>query len=209
MKRLIILGCTLAMAGVASANLMTNGSFETGPSVGTYTTLNSGSTAITGWTVGSGSVDYIGTYWDGSGGGRSIDLGGNINGSIYQDVATVIGQTYILTFDMAGNFDGPSHGFTNFQIGVTFGASNQNFNFTSPANAGPHNMGWTTMTASFVATTTTTRLTFTDLLPPSQPYGPALDKVTLVSDTPEPFTMSLGLAGIGLFVRRRLKSKRS
>ena len=38
-----------------------NGSFETGPA-GT-TTLASGSTAITGWTVTGTDIDYVDSYW--------------------------------------------------------------------------------------------------------------------------------------------------
>jgi hypothetical protein len=57
-----ILLCML-VSGVARANLIANGSFETGTNPGTAMQLASGSTAVTGWTVTRASVDYIGTLW--------------------------------------------------------------------------------------------------------------------------------------------------
>ena len=54
--------------GSAWADLIVNGSFETGPSVPPdpgFTRLNAGSTDITGWTV-IGEIDYIGAYWQAS-----------------------------------------------------------------------------------------------------------------------------------------------
>src|SRR5690242_13851687 len=91
----------------ARANLVINGSFEDGPDPGVFTTLNSGSTAITGWTVTNGSIDYIGTYWQPADGARSIDLDGNSPGTIAQQtLATLSGQTYLVSFALAGNPDG-------------------------------------------------------------------------------------------------------
>ena len=64
-------GSTFAFAGA------TNGSFETGTfDAQAFDTLSAGSTAITDWTVDSGSVDWVGSYWTASVGSRSIDLTG-------------------------------------------------------------------------------------------------------------------------------------
>ena len=58
MKRaLAALAVVLGTASVAQAATITNGSFETGPNPGGFTTLGTGNTAITGWTVASGSID--------------------------------------------------------------------------------------------------------------------------------------------------------
>jgi hypothetical protein len=46
----------------AHADINTNGTFLGVPG-GPFTTVFSGSTAINGWTVTSGSVDWINTYW--------------------------------------------------------------------------------------------------------------------------------------------------
>ena len=58
---------------------------------------------MTGWTVSSGTVDYIGTYWQASNGARSVDLNGGNTGAISQTFPTVPGLTYNVTFDMSGN----------------------------------------------------------------------------------------------------------
>jgi hypothetical protein len=43
-----------------AANLIQNGSFETGTiDPGFFATLGVGSTAITGWTVSQGTIDYL------------------------------------------------------------------------------------------------------------------------------------------------------
>ena len=59
------------MAASASAAPAVNGSFEVGSAPGSFTELSAGnSTTITGWTVSSGTVDYIGTYWPAADGDR-------------------------------------------------------------------------------------------------------------------------------------------
>ena len=51
----------------ADASLILNGSFESGVSPGSFVTLNAGdSTSLTDWTVKSGNIDYIGSYWTAS-----------------------------------------------------------------------------------------------------------------------------------------------
>src|SRR5664279_3424060 len=107
--RLAILGVAIAlMAGVpAQANLLTNGSFETGPNPGGFTNLAAGSTAITGWTVSTpGNIDYVGSLWVAANGSRSLDLEGsagtcavptNCPGGIEQSFATTAGTQYTVT----------------------------------------------------------------------------------------------------------------
>lgn len=76
--RLTSIGFAIAlMTGLpAEANLLTNGSFETGPNPGSFTNFAAGSTAITGWTVSTpGNIDYIGSLWVAANGSRSLDLG--------------------------------------------------------------------------------------------------------------------------------------
>src|SRR5258706_10464977 len=64
-------GSTFAVTGI------TNGSFEDGtPSANPFDTVLAGDPAIAPWTVDSGSIDWIGSYWPASDGLRSIDLNG-------------------------------------------------------------------------------------------------------------------------------------
>ena len=102
MKKLILAVAALALPAVAHAGPFINGSFENAsvnPGSG-FTNLAGGSTAITGWTVGGDSIDYIGGYWNAQNGSRSIDLSGNAPGSIFQTFDTVLGQE---SFDEFGD----------------------------------------------------------------------------------------------------------
>jgi hypothetical protein len=64
LRKLILAAIAAAvLPAAANAQAFQNGGFETGPNPGSYSTLNNGSTAINGWTVGGASVDYIGSYW--------------------------------------------------------------------------------------------------------------------------------------------------
>lgn len=89
------------------AELLTNGNFEDGPEPDPagrgFTPYEAGSTAIPGWTITRGSVDYIGPYWQHADGRRSIDLNGNEPGAIAQTIRTRPGRKYRVTFGLAGN----------------------------------------------------------------------------------------------------------
>ncbi|WOH53750.1 choice-of-anchor C family protein [Bradyrhizobium sp. sBnM-33] len=215
MKLLSFILSTAAAVGIllnapnAQANLVLNGSFETGVNPGGFTTLNStDSVSILGWTVTSGSIDYIGSHWQASQGSRSIDLNGITQGTIAQQtLATVAGQQYLISFDLAGN---PDQGPTVKTIGVTIGGSGlQTFTFDTTGKS--HNdMGWITETFLYTATGTST-ITFQSLtVGPAgnvnfAAYGPALDNVS-VTAVPEASTwamMILGFAGIGFIAYRR------
>src|SRR5206468_5463440 len=62
------------------------------------------STAITGWTVQSGNIDYYGSAWVAGDGNRSLDMSGTTAGTISQEVSGfTAGRMYRLAFLMAGN----------------------------------------------------------------------------------------------------------
>lgn len=203
-QRLMLAGlvAVLALAPPGRAAPFTNGSFETAsvnPGAG-FATLPGGNTQINGWTVGGNSIDYIGGYWQPSSGSRSVDLSGNAAGSVSQTFDTIAGVPYLVTFDIAGNPDsGPK--IADMSVQAT-GNALQNYSFNT-AGQSLANMGWESRSYSFVATGSSTTLTFTSL--ETNPYGPALDNVA-VAAVPEPGSLALfGLAGLtaAAYYRRR------
>jgi len=137
----------------ANANLIVNGSFETGPDPGKLITLPNGSTDIFGWTVAPDAVDYIGTLWVASDGGRSLDLDNSGGfGGIEQTFQTTPGVDYLVTFDMSGN---PYRGFNDPPIkrmGVTAAGKSDIFLFDVLVEGNSYvNMEWVTHSWQFTA----------------------------------------------------------
>jgi len=201
-KRLTLAGgavelALLASGGTAKANLVVDGDFTAAPDPGTYTTYGVGT--MGGWTVVSGSVDLIGTYWQAPpGGGRSVDMAGNENGTIQQTISGLtVGQNYQLSFAMSGNPDGPP-GVKTLGVGLTIGGGSP-ITFTYTIGSNSHSdMQYQTETAVITATSTSEVLQFQDLSsgvdnpvgpPGTTPWGAVIGNVSLV---PEPTTMVAG-----------------
>lgn len=200
------LAATLSSAA-AGAAVITNGSFEAA-SVnpgGGFATLGTGSTAITGWTVTGGTIDYIGGYWQAQDGARSLDLAGNAPGAISQSFATTIGQGYRVSYWIARNPDGGLNPRTGF---IDVGGGQTAFLYSGSGNRA--NMQWQLETFDFAATGASTTLTFAaDPLSAGQFYGPALDNVS-ISTAPEPGTWALMILGFGIVggaLRRGLRRR--
>jgi choice-of-anchor C domain-containing protein len=191
----------------ANTNLILNGSFEVGPDPGAMITLLGGSTAITGWEVTRGGIDYEGTFWVASDGDRSLDLDNSPGfGGIMQTFATNVGQEYLVTFDMAGN---PYRGYNDpFIKYMRVEAAGQYADFSFDVTGHDYNnMGWETHSYQFTANSSLTTLEFYSLHSFEGGYsgycGPALDNVSVVF-VPEPATLLLlGLGGLALLRNRK------
>jgi len=154
-------------------NLIQNGSFEQGPNPSDYLPLSPGSTAITGWTVIRGAIDYVGSYFVASDGSRCLDLNGNPGvGGVAQTFATVPGQTYQVSFDMAGNSD-----LSNTLQTMEVSAASQVQDFTFVSGSDKTHLGWQRDTWTFTANASQTTLEFYSLQTANPYYGPMLDNV--------------------------------
>jgi choice-of-anchor C domain-containing protein len=194
----------LSIAGVASAgNLVGDGQFDTPLGSPPFQTVNSGD-SLGGWSVGGGSVDFISTYWEPPpGGGGSVDLDGNSPGSISQNINTVVGQGYELSFYLSGNPDGGFQTTTGtVSVGPVGGpilpGSVDSFSFATPATSpfpqDKNHMDYVLETFFFTAGSSTD-LVFTGTN--GGDFGPVIGDVSITA-VPEPASWALMILGVAL-----------
>jgi choice-of-anchor C domain-containing protein len=166
-------------------NLIVNGGFEEGPEVGDFLPLDEGSTAIKGWTVTRGQIDYIGTEgWKAAEGKRSLDLHGSPGfGGVKQAIKTRKGQRYRITFSLAGNPDHPEKKEPVKILCVRAAGKKEAFSFDTTGKT-LDNMGWVTKTWEFEAVEEETTIEFYTLETEADKWGPALDNVRVVACRP-------------------------
>lgn len=170
---------TLTQAGSPGGpgpNLLVNGSFEQ-PAGGERRGLRMNSTYIPGWVVTRDTIDYFGGLYTCSDGSYCMDLDGDPGyGSIAQTFATTPGVTYTVTFDLAGNPDGPP---LTKRLRVLAAGQQAEFSFTMSGTT-QANPGWIPLTWSFTASAATTTLEFQSLDTTGSYYGPLLDNVRVL-----------------------------
>ena len=159
----------------ASANLVVNGSFETGTFAGWTQVGDPSFTFVTNEVAGGGPTD--GLFHAAFG---PLDPSG---GGIIQTFATTAGQQFTLTFDLA-NLGGPPNAFglfwDNTFLGVDFdlAAFNyQSFSFLLTASDSSADLGF---------------------IHYHEPSFWLLDKVSLTAAVPEPASWAMMIAGFGL-----------
>lgn len=164
----LFLGVLLIIfASNSYANLVVNGSFEDGNLVplpanqGTMI-LVPGQTNLTGWNI---LPDTIGWLENGhpfrdllaSDGIRFLDLtefpAGAPFGGVSQDINTIAGGTYDLSFDLGSSTD---YGNVPSAITVTAGATSRTFTSAQPTETNE----WTTFSLQFAALSATTTISF-------------------------------------------------
>lgn len=162
---------SFAFTGSAHAAAFTNGSFEDGP--GGFTTVGAGdSTSIPGWTVTSGTVDYLAGFYPASDGNDSLDMNGLDAGEIAQTFDTLPGTPYVVTFDQSHN---NGCGRPASRLRVVVGGSFEDYDNSNAAGV------YTQRTFRFIGTGSNT-LSFLSLSPSCG--GPLLDNVRVAVDSP-------------------------
>jgi hypothetical protein len=189
--------------------LIINGSFEDPIApTGGYITLDTGSTVVTGWTVVGTQIAVVNETYSFSGvtfnaqdGKQTLDLTGSLFGNtssgVKQIIPTTIDQTYNLEL-YVGSADG---GYIVTPSAVDLSIDDgPRVNFSNPATP-TTSLDWKLFTTSFVATNSTTSLTF---FPGNASEHISLDNVSL-SAVPGP----LPLLGVGytFLWSRRLKKR--
>ena len=203
MKAVAAAALTLTLAtGAHANNIVADGSFVEGASVGGYQGYAGGSD-LGAWKVTGDSVDLIGGYWQKTPTGSfTIDLAGTNAGGLSQGLHLDAGD-YQVSFWLAGNPDGGSATKT---VDVSVAGVSQSFSFLTTGH-NESNMGFTLETLSFsLATGMDTTLSFSNA-EADTPWGAAIGGVSLVA-VPEPGSMALLLAGLGLFgvmAKRRVR----
>ncbi|MEJ7607553.1 MAG: choice-of-anchor C family protein [Bryobacteraceae bacterium] len=198
MKTIFGFVLSFALCGLSplQANLLTNGSFEADVCSGAFCTTGS----LTGWIV-AGQVDLINSYWQPAQGQQSLDLNALSPATISQNFATNVGSLYSVSFALAGNPDGG----TNLKtLNASAGSTTLPFTFDISGKS-KSNMGWIYQNFSFIATQSTSTLSFQSTTTNGAPYGPALDDVSVDAAIPEPATGFLfagAAAGLALYRRR-------
>ena len=165
-----------------TGQLLVNGSFEDGPDPGPFTALFPPSTAIPGWTVINGGIDWIGTYRASSDGTRSLDLDGSPGfGGVAQTFPTISGHSYKVSFDMAGNIDDDPKPIKSLRVEADGQTGDFQFDITGHTDEA---LGWTRHDWSFTANAASTTLKIYSTDKTGGWGGPLLDNVAVVDTTP-------------------------
>jgi choice-of-anchor C domain-containing protein len=199
----ILLGCSMS---AMQAQGVLNGSFEMGTDPNASPGQNIGmtapdSTTISGWTLSSGTIDYIGSRWVAADGGRCIDLSGTSAGSVFQTInGFTPGLAYQVRFFIAAN---PEGGPPTRSLQADIGSASQVFSFTGPGTVS--DLAWAERTFDFTATATTLTLTFASL--DNDAFGAVLDGVHIVP-VPEPSAWALLVMGASVLIYRKRRPTR-
>ncbi len=216
-KTLKFISLLLALPGLlASANASTiiNGSFENPPiTVGSYVIYGAGSTDITGWTVVGvnnalieSTVADRGIIFNAQSGNQWLDLTGpgpnfRENG-ISQDIATIIGQAYQISFYVGSATDNDAYFASTIDLSIDGGPRTGFTNNTAPTDQ----VDWKLFSSTFTATGNTTNITFFNGGAPENHIA-GLDNVSIAT-IPEPSSFMIlfsgGLIALSFSRKRRV-----
>ena len=207
MKSVLLgLAVVAAAAQLAFAATILNGSFEDTSPDGVFDTLAAGDGDIANWTIDSGTVDFIGSYWEADDGTNSIDMTGVSIGTISQLITGLTsGVKYMITFAMSGNPDnGPGSKFMTVNAGGETGI----YEYVVGALNSHAMMKWEDFQFFFTAGSTSELLTFAAVAENACCFGPALDNVS-ISAVPLPASAPLILGALGALVALRRRRARA
>ena len=196
-KLIVLLVLAVAVSSVANANAISNSGFESG---------------LTGWTTNpsyawtSTAQDAIFGSYDARNGygyncGPTNCLDPTVGAYLYQDFSTIVGDTYTISFEY---YFGGTNGLQEIEVYFAGGMA-ANISTTSNVPA------WTLDSFNDVATSTTTRLEFTQVNLPDYTYLDNVSVVVTPTTVPEPAGWTLMVSAIAglLLVRRQILNTKS
>ena len=146
--------------------------------------------SIPGWSLASGPDIEVQNHVAGNpfDGNQFVELDSDAESAIFQDLPTVAGAPYVLTFAFSAR-----PGVLVNSMGVFWNGSS-----VTTVNADGTGLGgtsWTVYSFTVMASSTTTRLQFSGL-GPSDSLGEYIDAVSVEEAAPEPSSIMLCLGGL-------------
>jgi choice-of-anchor C domain-containing protein len=183
MLAVVLLHAPLAFSAQAqpAEGVVSNGGFETPVHGAQWQVFRAGDAGLAPWVIDSGDVEQISnSYWAPAEGNMSLDLNGRGPASIHQDIDTVAGKRYTLTFALSANPGTPPVKTMDLYWD---GQKVSSFSFDSTGTS-HDNMVWERQTVQLTATSAQTRLEFRSTSTGS--HGPALDDLSLSGGVAQP-----------------------
>ena len=194
---------TAVPTSAESTNLVTNGDFETPiappPPASPANIISVSGSQLDGWTIqGDGVMDVTNKNFSDNGstvfpvfsGNQSLDLNSLDPATMTQDLTTVAGSTYHVFFALSGvppvpQGECPHGSVLDKALTVSAGTTSHDYTFSpDPSATPPNNQAFATKEFDFVATGTTTTLTFESTT--SGCAGPIIDAVSVTLVPPAP-----------------------
>jgi choice-of-anchor C domain-containing protein len=170
-----------------SAPLFDDGGFEM-PNIRAGTLVRYGALSDIGrWTVTAGDVDLVGPgFWQAAEGLQSLDLEGDVSGTIEQTFATTVGVCYAVHYLLAGNVDSEPVVKTGYAqvnqsvLGLPFRPIRRDFAVDTTGKT-RNDMGYVHRTFYFRSLSSKATLAFTSTT--QSGYGPVLDEVSVTAES--------------------------
>ena len=162
----------------APKDIVSDGLFLETTVVGSFATYTVGQT-FGGWTVTQDNVDVASSsgFELTPSGGQSVDLSG-VNGAfgtISQSLSTEVGREYQVVFSFSGNWSG---GDDAKHLRASAGGDSHDFAITQPAGWAGSNMLWSDRSFTFTADSTTTDLSFAEMI--GDGFGAVLGDIRVI-----------------------------